>query len=170
MIHGAAQMWMERMLYGLIAGTLLAVIAGLLLRVLPRRNSGTRFAVWFSVLISMLILPFLGHAWKTGAAASSQAAAKAPLIIPASWATCIFTIWALVAIVALARVVTGIWQIYKLRRRCTEIRLDELDPAVRGLMEEFRRSRPVSFCVSDEVQVPTAIGFFRPAVVMPAWL
>ena len=28
MIHHVAQMWMERMLYGLIAGMLLAVIAG----------------------------------------------------------------------------------------------------------------------------------------------
>jgi len=171
MIHGVAQMWVEQMLKGLIEGTLLVVIVWLLLRILPRRNSGTRFAVWFSVLIAMLILPFLGNVWKTGTTASSQAGtAKAPLILPASWATYLFTIWALIAAVALARVITGIWQIYKLRRSCTEVPLDELAPAVRDLIEEFRRTRAVSFCISDQIQVPTAIGFLKPAVVMPAWL
>src|SRR5437588_628304 len=79
-------------------------------------------------------------------------------------------IWGLIAAVALARVITGIWQIYKLRRSCTEVRLDELDAAVRGLIEEFRQSRAVSFCISEQIQVPTAIGFLKPAVVMPAWL
>ena len=171
MIHGVAKMWVEQMLNGLMEGTLLVVIVWLLLRLLPRRNSGTRFAVWFSVLISIMILPFLGNAWKTGTTASTQpGAAKAPLIIPASWATYMFMIWGLIAAVALARVITGIWQIYKLRRSCTEVRLDELDPAVRGLIEEFRQSRAVSFCISEQIQVPTAIGFLKPAVVMPAWL
>ena len=84
MIHGVAQMWVKQMLNGLMEGTLLVLIVWLLLRILPRRNSGTRFAVWFSVLISIMILPFLGNAWKTETTASTQpGAAKAPLIIPA---------------------------------------------------------------------------------------
>ena len=38
------------------------------------------------------------------------------------------------------------------------------------MFQEFQQWRKVSLCVSDQVQVPTAIGFSRPAVVIPAWL
>ena len=36
-------------------------------------------------------------------------------------------------------------------------------------MEEFDSPRAVKVCVSDQVRVPTAIGFVRPLVVIPSW-
>jgi hypothetical protein len=36
-------------------------------------------------------------------------------------------------------------------------------------MNDLRSVRHVELCASDTVQVPTAIGFFRPAVVLPSW-
>ncbi len=39
----------------------------------------------------------------------------------------------------------------------------------RQTLVEFQRHRRVSLCVSDRVSVPTAVGLFRPAVVLPPW-
>src|ERR1039458_4983020 len=42
----------------LVEGTLIAIFAGLVLKVTRRQNSDTRFAVWFSALMAIAILPF----------------------------------------------------------------------------------------------------------------
>ena len=39
----------------------------------------------------------------------------------------------------------------------------------RQTLAEFQQHRRVSLCVSDRVSVPTAVGLFRPAVVLPTW-
>ncbi len=43
----------------LAEGTVLAALVWFLLRFVPRKNSGTRFAIWFSTLVAMIVLPFL---------------------------------------------------------------------------------------------------------------
>lgn len=170
-LHAVARISVEQMLYCLVEGTLLAFLVGALLRMLPRRNSGTRFVVWFSVLLAMLILPFLSGAAKTAIVSAAQSGtAKPALVISSSWSLYIFGAWAVIAALALARVAVGMWQLRRLRRTCTEIPLMELDPSIRGMLQEFQQSRAVALCVSDQVQVPTAIGFSNPAVVLPAWL
>jgi len=45
--HFVAQISVERLLNGVAEGMVIALFAWLLLRVIGRRNSGTRFAVWF---------------------------------------------------------------------------------------------------------------------------
>ncbi|PYP89847.1 MAG: hypothetical protein DMG65_12765 [Candidatus Angelobacter sp. Gp1-AA117] len=170
-LHAVARISVEQMLYCLVEGTLLACLVGLLLRMLPRRNSGTRFVVWFSALLAMLLLPFLSGAAKTAMVNSTQSStAKPALVIASSWSLSIFGAWAAIAALALLRVAVGMWQLRRLRRNCTEIPLIELDPSIRAMLQEFQQWRPVSLCVSDEVQVPTAVGFSKPAVVVPAWL
>jgi hypothetical protein len=44
-----------------------------------------------------------------------------------------------------------------------------LDPLLRKTLEEFDSSRRPTLCVSDQLRVPTAIGFTKPQVVIPAW-
>src|ERR1017187_9441969 len=44
----------------LVEGTLIAIFAGLVLKVTRRQNLDARFAVWFSALMAIAILPFLG--------------------------------------------------------------------------------------------------------------
>ena len=38
------------------------------------------------------------------------------------------------------------------------------------MIAEFQRLRPVSVLVSQQLEVPTAIGFGKPAIILPAWL
>jgi hypothetical protein len=68
-----------------------------------------------------------------------------------------------------------LWQIRQLRHGCTEISPETLLPQVREILEGSPRkgrpkTRPVALCVSEQIQVPTALGFLKPAVVLPSWL
>ena len=58
-LHFVAQMSVERLLNGLAEGMVIALFAWLLLRVIGRRNSGTRFAVWFCALLAIAVAPFV---------------------------------------------------------------------------------------------------------------
>ena len=52
-----AQMSVERLLNCLGEGMVIAGFAWTLLRLLGRKNSGTRFAVWFSALVAIAVSP-----------------------------------------------------------------------------------------------------------------
>src|SRR5438270_13273590 len=93
-LHAVARISVEQMLYCLVEGTLLACAVGLLLRMLPRRNSGTRFVVWFSALLAMFILPFLSLGAKTAIIASAHTSvAKPAVVISTAWSLYIFAAW-----------------------------------------------------------------------------
>jgi beta-lactamase regulating signal transducer with metallopeptidase domain len=148
------------------------VLAWILLRLLGRQNSGTRFAIWFSALAMIGALPFVTvHRTLTGAALHPE------LSIPSSWAGYIFAVWALIALLAVLRVVHGLWRVRKLRANCVPLEESRLRSFVN---ESFTTKdtkvhkgknvrRDVRVCVSEQVKVPTAIGFFRPMVVVPRW-
>jgi beta-lactamase regulating signal transducer with metallopeptidase domain len=174
-LHLFARLSVERMVYSLVEGTVLVLVVGLLLRFLPRRNSGTRFVIWFSTLISLLLLPLIGHSfirnsWSSTAGAGTTPTPAALITIPSSWTLYLFFAWMAIAAISLARVAAGLWQVRSLRRNCVEIGPERLLPELREILEGCRDSRPVALCVSQEIQVPTAIGFLHPAVVLPAWL
>src|SRR5262249_35762765 len=78
--------------------------------------------------------------------------------------------WVVFAGIGLLRVGAGLWQIRGLCRNSSTIDPQFIGPETQKLIEEFRKSRPVSVLVSSQLDVPTAVGFFRPAVILPAWL
>jgi hypothetical protein len=57
-----------------------------------------------------------------------------------------------------------------LRSHAAPLKLESLPADIRSLIEEAQKSRPVSLLVSDRLEVPTAIGFRNPAVILPAWM
>ncbi len=163
-LNQLARICAGRMLNCMLEGIAIGLFAWILLRVVGRRNSSTRFAVWFSALLAIAMLPVLGSG------SSAPATSSIPAVtVPTSWALGIFAIWALVAGVALARVCLGLWQLRKLRESCCAIDAATLDPVLQGTLQGFQAVRPVALCQSDRVQVPTAIGFLKPLVVIPAW-
>jgi beta-lactamase regulating signal transducer with metallopeptidase domain len=171
LLHVTARLSVEWMLYCLLEGTVLALFAWLLLRLLPRQNAGTRFALWFSVLLAMIVLPFLAGTFLrtpgTGAAPAGIPASHSLMTLPDSVAVGIFAVWALIAALALMRVIVGLWQVNRIFENSDEVDPASLSSAVRTSLETFPRI--VTLRVSDCVQVPAAIGFFKPAVVIPRW-
>src|SRR5438067_9011714 len=158
-----------RMINCLLAGTLLTVAAWVLLWVLSRRNSRTKFAVWFSTLLGIAALCCTACFGAGGATARSAA----HIVVPGYWAFAAALAWFAGAAFGLLRIAVGLWRLRRIRRRCVEFKVYGDETAIgRELwprLEEFRFDRRVLLYVSDDVRVPTAIGFFRPAVLIPAW-
>jgi len=75
----------------------------------------------------------------------------------------------MIAGVALLRVGVGLLQLRKLRGSCSTIDAAKLDPVLRATLQGFQAVRSVALCQSDRLQVPTAIGFLKPVVVIPSW-
>ena len=166
-LQATARVLVEWMVYCLIEGSVLALFVWLLLRLLPRQNAGTRFTLWFSVLLAMVALPLVGGPGRAAIATSQNGTPNHGLIsLSSSWAFIIFLAWVSLAAVALARVAAGLWQVSRLRRESREILPAVLGQEVQSILAS---ARPVSLRISDRVQVPTAIGFFKPAILVPGW-
>lgn len=165
-IHTIAQMSAERMLNCLVQGLLIALFAWIVLRIIGRRNSGTRFAVWFCALVAIAATPFLQISL---AGAAHVTRGSAAVTLPTNWALYLFAAWATIAAVGLARVAAGLWNVRQVRKNSRVVESNELDPVLQATLTEFRSSRNVVLCASDDLHVPTAIGFFKPAVIVPAW-
>ncbi len=164
-LNQLARLSAQSMLNCMLEGIAIGLFAWILLRLVGRRNSSTRFAVWFSALVAIAALPILSVAASSARAGSAGSA----ITVPSSWALVIFLAWALIAGVALIRLGVGLWQLQTLRANCTTIDPTTLDPLLRVTLQEFQKVRSVALCHSSRLQVPTAIGFLKPAVVLPAW-
>src|SRR6266436_6510624 len=161
-----AQIAAERALNAIPAGLLMAALAWLALRAFGKQSSGTRFAVWFMALLAIAALPFVPALGGPGHVAEGL---HAQLTLSSDWARAIFVGWIMIAAVALTRLLFGIWRLRRLRKDCTPISLRDLPSGTQQTIEEFRSARPVEVCSSLDVRVPTAIGFFKPAVLIPEW-
>jgi len=181
-LQTVAQISGERILNALPEGFLIAIFAWALLRVLRRQNSGTRFAVWFIALLTVAVLPMLGGFGAalgqrrglmgvgTSSAGMPWGSLRPAITISGRWALFVFLAWALGASVALLRLMTGLWRVRQLRRSCTAVVAADLGPAVRTTVNAIVASRPVTIATSEGVRVPAAIGFWKPAIVLPDWV
>jgi beta-lactamase regulating signal transducer with metallopeptidase domain len=176
-LQAIAELSAARLMNSVVEGLLVAILAWALLRILRRQNSGTRFAIWFSALIVIAALPLVGLTSR------APVSGRPEIAIAPSWAVYIFGAWAFIAAIALTRVAVGLWKVRNLRRSCTAVEgqfttnetkafKTSTNEDVRLTTEgrrEARFERQVQVSVSDRVTVPTAIGFFRPMVILPRW-
>ena len=171
-LQSLAQLFTGRLLNTAAEGVVLAGLVWLLLRLIGRQNSGTRFVIWFSALLAVAALPFL-----SGSGFGASYLRTLPLAnlhegitLSSSWASYLFAAWGVGAGLLLLRLSVGLWRVRQIRRKSSEVDVASLDPAIAGIFRDFQSRRQVKLCVSSEVAVPAAIGFFRPAIVFPAWL
>jgi beta-lactamase regulating signal transducer with metallopeptidase domain len=164
-----AQLAIGRILNSFPEGLIIALFAWVMLRFLPRQNSGTRFAVWFVALLAVAGLPVIGG--ETGEHSLLPAGGMHPLFtLSGHWGLLLFTVWLLTASIALLRLALGLWRLHELRRSCIAIEEADLNPAVRKTVAGFNSSRSVTLATSERVNVPAALGFFRPMIVIPTWV
>lgn len=167
-INSVAQISAARIADCLVEGSIIALAAGALLRATRRLTSATRFLVCFSAMMAIAVVPLAGVTGWAHGGVNSIAAVHPALVLPGSWALYIFGAWMVVTIFLLGRVAVGVLHVFHLRRSCVP-----LDPVLADstLSEVLRGGlRRVELCTSHLVTVPTAIGFVRPAVVLPSWL
>jgi len=145
-----------------------ALFAWILLRAFGRQNSSTRFAILFSTLLAILLMP-LAAKLRTSPLGSLPLQSQSLITIPSYWAEIIFGLWGLLATFALVRVGVGFVNLQRLRKSCRDVDVTSLNPILQDTLRDFDAARGARICISDEVRVPTAIGFARPLVILPAW-
>jgi bla regulator protein blaR1 len=166
--HSLATAVSQRLLFSTVGGTLLAAAVWLLLQLFPKRDSKTNFAVWFSTLLATALLPVLSFYLDPRAATPSEA--PAVFTVSTAFASYLFVAWAAIALAGLARVVLATFQLRRLRSHAAPVDIESLPADMRSLIDDAQKSRAVSVLVSERLEVPTAIGFRRPAVILPAWM
>ncbi|MCU1270124.1 MAG: peptidase BlaR1 [Acidobacteriaceae bacterium] len=172
--QSVAQISASRGLNTVIEGLLLAGLSWGILRSFGARSSRlssmTRFAVWFSTLLVIAGLPLIGN---SGSRLVGSNLRVPELTLSSSWAMWLFAAWGVIAAGLLIRLGFSLWHVYRLRRECREIDGGLLTSsavaALAEVLQQFPRMRQVKLLVSGEVRVPTAVGFFDPAVVLPVW-
>ena len=167
-LNAFAQSSAERLVNSAVEGVVLALLAWLILQLTPRQNAGTRFSIWMAVLLSIATLPFAETLARVDRPLTT-AVPHAAWTLPASLGYALFAAWALIATFFLARLAFGVVQLFRLRASGREVDLPSLPELPRQTLIEFQPHRRVSLCVSDRVSVPTAVGLYRPAVVLPTW-
>lgn len=164
----AAGPMLDRILVCLVEGTALAMGVTLLLRLVPRKNSRTRFVVWFSTLIAIAALPLLRG--EGNAREIATAHGRALVTISSTWAAYLVMLWAAGAVFGLLRLAAGLWGLRRLRRNLRLVPLEIIGPELRTTIAASRRSHRITLLTSDQIHVPGAVGFLRPAILLPAWL
>jgi beta-lactamase regulating signal transducer with metallopeptidase domain len=190
-LQGVAEVSVERILNALPEGILIAAFAWVLLRVLRRQNSGTRFAVWFTALLTVAALPLLAAFDRSGLLNTTQISLvstslfstswerlRPAFTMPAHWALIAFAFWMMGASLLIMRLAAGLWRLRQLRRSCIPLVAADLDPHVRRTVEAIYGSAsansaskpmPITIATSEHVRVPSAIGFLKRTIILPAW-
>ena len=180
--ESAARILIERILNALPEGMLVAAFAWVLLRVLRKESSGTRFAVWFLALLTVAALPFVGGLGDgriqralglAGMSPGAWGSMRPAIDIPARWGIVVFLAWAFGASVAMTRLAVGLWHLRRMRQSCTAVNLGGLDPAVQktveGIVSSAGWAKSVTIATSESVRVPAAIGLWKRTIILPAW-
>ena len=165
---------------------IVATLVWLSLRFLPRIriyvNAATRYVIWWAALAVILLLPTAPRILETFHAAAqpiSPATATslsppdlrspliqdAPLIVTlgdrrtARWPLLVLALWAAVFLYRMVQIIRSYFYLRGVKRRAS-LSVHPL-PAV---------ARPVKLLLSSEISSPMAVGFLRPAVILPASL
>jgi beta-lactamase regulating signal transducer with metallopeptidase domain len=174
-----AELAVERTVNSLPAGLTIPLFAWTVLRILPKQNSRSRFAVWTLALLTVVALPCLGGFALTEAngkfvGVSIPASAISAISLPAHWAAYLFIAWLVAASAALTRLAAGVFRLRQLRHSCMPVDVASLDPSLIETINELTAarsfaSRSVSLATSERMRVPAALGLWKPMIVLPMW-
>lgn len=166
--HLLAETLTTRAVQSLAEGVLIVLFTGIVLRS-SRQSAGTRFAVWFSSLVAIAVLPLFGGKWLSHAA-PYYSSGHAAITVPDRWAIYVLAVWAVIAAWFLCGVIKAAWHLHVLRRSCTPLQPASMDLLLQETLRRYSPKRNVSLCTSARVRVPAAIGLLKPAVVIPEWV
>lgn len=171
-LQDLAPVFVERLLNTAAEGVVFAGFIRLLLCVIRRQNSRTRFVIWFCTLLAIVALPFLAGSsfMAPHLRALPPAYARGQIMISSSWAFFLFVAWAVGSGFFLLRLSIGLWHVRRYRRNCSDLDPVSLHPEIARILRDFGSRRRVNLSLSNTAAVPAAIGFFQPAIVFPAWL
>jgi len=168
-LHAIAQLLALRFVDSVPEGTVICVLVALALRLAPRQNAATRFSIWFSALVAIAALPWIGRAW-THSSPAAVATSHPVITLPESWALYFFSLWGAVVVWFAVGMFRALWHLNVLRRNGVPVNTASLDRTLRETLERYGANRRIVLCTSHEVRVPTAVGLFKPTILVPSWV
>jgi len=84
------------------------------------------------------------------------------------WLPAMISVWLIGVLMFSLRLLTGWLYTQRLKKRGTRPLVERWQQVLRRLCDQLRITRPVRLCESVWVQVPTAIGWLRPVILLPA--
>ena len=168
-LHAIAELVALRFIDSLAEGVLVCLLAAIFLRFSPRQHAATRFAVWFSALVGIAALPWIEGALPHPGLATT-AVRHSAIVVPSSWALYFLALWGVIALWFVIGVIRALWHLNVLRRNCIPLDVATLDPILRQTLERPSARRRAVLCISEQVRVPTAIGLFKPVILIPVWV
>src|SRR5580700_6374299 len=102
--HGQAlaEIFAGRVLNSTAEGIVIALFIWVMLLALRRQNSSTRFAIWFSGLAAIAVLPVI-ESMGSPVVGSAAATSRFTYRLPGSWAMEVLAGWAVIAAIGLVR-------------------------------------------------------------------
>jgi beta-lactamase regulating signal transducer with metallopeptidase domain len=161
-VESFSQMAASSFVSGIWQGVVLAVTAGLCLRLMPKLTAAIRFAVWTAVFLVIVLLPFL-HLFPAGSR-SALSPPSALIQMDIRWTFAIAALWAILSLIRAVRLAISIFQLHGLWKRAIPVETGSLSLA------SGHGSRKAQLCTSAEVDRPSVIGFFSPRILIPVWL
>jgi beta-lactamase regulating signal transducer with metallopeptidase domain len=158
----------ELLIASIWQGLLLTALAWAALKLAPGLRASTRFTLWLIVFTLVALLPCFALSRALFGPYSVPAAHQADfsLHLNSAWAFVIEGLWVLASLFSLIRLSDGARQMRTLRRNATPVPFHELDAEMQSIVVRLG-SRPVEVRLSDAVDTPSVLGFFRPAVIVP---
>lgn len=167
-LHAIAELLAIGLVDSLAVGTVICLLAVLILRLAPRQDAATRFLVWFSALIAIGALP-----WIIGllphTAASVASTHRAAITLPDSWAVYFLAMWGAAAVWFGFGLVRALRHLGALRRNSVPVDTSKLSRLLQETLQRHGAGRRIILCTSEHVSVPTAVGLFRPMILTPTW-
>jgi beta-lactamase regulating signal transducer with metallopeptidase domain len=160
----------ELLIASIWQGLLLTALAWAALKLAPGLRASTRFTLWLIIFTLVALLPCIAAGQALFGSqpllASSMPQAAFSLRLNTAWAFAIEGIWVLASLFSLARLYAGARQMRMLSRSSVPVPFHELDAEIQSVVVRAG-SRPVEVRLSDAVDAPSVLGFFRPAVIVP---
>ena len=153
---------------GLWQGAAVLFAAALLLRLQPSLAPRLQYRVWCAGYCIAALLPVLE--WSRAAGSlhlpiAAPAAAAPWLLLDRRWALLCGGLWLLASLAAFVRLMAGLWSVRQLLQSATPVKPRNAD-AFGSLLKDAGRG-PIALYGSDDVAAPAALGYWRPAIVLP---
>jgi len=159
----------ELLIASIWQGLLLTTVAWAALRLASGLRASTRFTLWMIVFLLVALLPcFAIGRGLLGAepGLASPAPQTFSLHLNVAWALALEVVWAFASLFSLGRLFLSGRQMRALLRNSVPVPFHALDEEIQSVVMRSGK-RSVEVRLSNAVDAPSVIGFFRPAVVVP---
>ena len=145
----------------------LTVVTALCLAVCPAASAAARSRIWMIVFGSSTLLPMF-HALQPVSIVSAYGTSS--IRVGAVWAWGLLSFWAVLFVYRGAHLVRSALHLRHVAKRATPIATDdELFGLLTAKLDSSSRCA-VELCSSNDIDVPSVIGFLRPRILLPVTL